>query len=188
MTRFHDLQARARTWWHDQPARLQRDLDDLAASGMDLAWSATDSGLLTGRLPIWPFARPAPAGLKELFDGQGLAVEVTFGHGYPMVCPGVRPVDPSPPLARWTQHKWHVNGNGTLCLLQSADAWDPLTPLSDVLRKSASWRVEYALLEAGVIDTMTLRGIVDNDELDHLVAEAAHSRSKADAPDDGEAA
>lgn len=172
MTRLDDLAARARPWWKDQPARLQRDLDDIAAAGLDLEWEPVGSGLLTGQLPVWPLDRPAPAGLGELLSGGGLTALVCFGHAYPMVCPSVTPLDPLPPIDRWTQRKWHINGNGTLCLLQSAQAWDPSTPLSDVLRKSVAWRIEYALLEAGVIETMSIRGIVDDDSYDHLVTAA----------------
>lgn len=194
MTRLDDLAARARPWWQDQPARLKRDLDDLVEAGIDLTWEPTSSGLLTGQLPMWPLDRPAPASLEALLAGQGLTVEVVFGHAYPMVCPTVTPVAPAPPVDRWTQHRWHVNGDGTLCLLQSARAWDPQTLLSDVLRKSAAWRVEYALLEAGLIETMSTSGIVQDDSYDHLVATAvdltatAVADSKGVAPTGGEAA
>lgn len=173
MTRFDILSDRARSWWQDEPARLQRDLDDLAAAGFDLAWTGLSSGRLDGRLPAWPLSRPAPDGLDELLPTGGLLVHVEFGHGYPMVCPRVYPEDPKPPVERCTQHRWHVNGDGSLCLLQSADAWYPTTPLSDVLRKAAAWRVEYALVEAEVVPEMSLSGIVSNADRDHLVSEAA---------------
>jgi hypothetical protein len=45
----------------------------------------------------------------------------------------------------------------------------------DLLLKAAGWRVEYSLMEAGVIEAMTLRGIVDDDQLDHLVAVAVET-------------
>lgn len=173
MTRLNDLAERAWPWWEQDPARLRRDLDDLQAAGFDLIWTPIGSGLLTGRLPLWPLDRPAPPGLEELLDGRGLALEVVLGHAYPMVCPAITPIDPAPPYDRWTMHKWHVMGDGSLCLLQSAQAWDPLTPLSDVMRKSAAWRVEYVLLEAGVIDAMSSNGIVTDDSYDHLVRTAA---------------
>lgn len=187
MTRLDYLAARARPWWEQDPARLRRDLDDLRAAGFDLTWTPDGSGLLTGRLPLWPLDRPAPAGLEKLLDGRGLAVGVAFGHAYPMVCPAVTPLDPAPSYDRWTMHKWHVMGDGSLCLLQSAQAWDPLTPLSDVLRKSAAWRVEYVLLEAGVIDTMSSSGIVTDDSYDHLVRIAADLKTQTDAAIDDEA-
>lgn len=178
MTRIDDLKKRARTWWEVQPALLTHVLGDLKDAGFDLTWGPTGSGVLTGRLPRWPLGRPAPEGLDDLLGGDGLAVEVVLGHAFPMVLPAVRPVEPEVPWDRWTQHRWHVNGNGTLCLLQSAQAWDPQTPLSDVLRKSAAWYVEYRLIESGVIDAMSTNGIVSDDSYDHLVAEAAARMSE----------
>jgi hypothetical protein len=172
MTRINDLAARAGSWWQVQPALLKHVLDELQAAGFELTWEATGSGMLAGQLPTWPLDRQAPAGLDDLLEGRGMTVEVVFGHAYPMVCPAVKPVDPAVPYDRWTQHKWHVNGNGTLCLLQSAQAWDPQTPLTDVLRKSAGWYVEYRLLEAGAIDAMSTSGVVSDDSYDPLVAKA----------------
>jgi hypothetical protein len=187
MTRLDFLNGRARSWWQDEPGRLERDLDDLAAAGFDLTWSPVGSGRLDGRLTAWPLDRAAPDGLDELLPTGGLLVQVEFGHGYPMVCPRVYPEDPKPPLERCTQHRWHVNGDGSLCLLQSADAWDPATRLSDVLRKAAAWRVEYALVETGVVEAMSLSGIVSNPERDHLVRDAADKQRTPDQPADLEA-
>jgi ubiquitin-protein ligase len=187
MTRLDILNGRARSWWQDEPGRLERDLDDLAAAGFDLTWSPVGSGRLDGRLTAWPLDRAVPDGLDELLPTGGLLVQVEFGHGYPMVCPRVYAEDPKPPLERCTQHRWHVNGDGSLCLLQSADAWDPATRLSDVLRKAAAWRVEYALVETGVVEAMSLSGIVSNPERDHLVRDAADKQRTPDQPADLEA-
>jgi hypothetical protein len=186
MTRLDILNGRARSWWQDEPGRLERDLDDLVAAGFDLTWTPVSSGSLDGRLPAWPLDRPAPEGLDELLPAGGLLVHVEFGHGYPMVCPRAYPEDPKPPLERCTQHRWHVNGDGSLCLLQSADAWDPTTRLSDVLRKAAAWRVEYALVEAGVVPEMSLSGIVSNPDRDQLVRDAAHRQRTPDHPGDAD--
>jgi hypothetical protein len=196
MTRINDLRQRARTWWEVQPALLTRVLDEVQNAGFELTWEPTGSGVLTGQLPTWPLERPAPDGLDDLLGGVALTVEVAFGHAYPMVCPTVKPVDPEVPWDRRTQHKWHVNGNGSLCLLQSAQAWEPQTSLSDVLRKSAAWYVEYRLLEAGVIDAMSTSGIVSDDSYDHLVAAAvmrselvdSEARGDGDAGDAGDGA
>lgn len=178
MTRIDDLQQRARPWWQVQPALLTHVLSDLDQAGFELTWHPTSSGVLTGRLPKWPLDRPAPEGLDDLLGSDGMVIEVVFGHAFPMVLPAVRPVEPEVPWDRRTQHMWHVNGNGTLCLLQSAQAWNPQTPLSDVLRKSAAWYVEYRLLESGVIDAMSTNGIVSDDSYDHLVAEAVARMSE----------
>lgn len=183
MKRFDDLDARARSWWQDEPERLQRDLDDVADAGFQLTWTPIGSGILKGRLPAWPLERPAPNGLEELLP-HGLLLQLEFGHAYPMVFPRLCPLDPKPPIERWTQHRWHVNGDGSLCLLQSAAAWDPTTRLSDVLRKAAAWRVEYALVESEVVPAMSLSGIVTNDDRDDFVRAATEKlRALRDSPE-----
>jgi hypothetical protein len=70
-------------------------------------------------------------------------------------------------------------GDGSLCLLQDDAAWTGRDSVVDLLLKAAGWRVEYALMRAGVIEAMTLRGIVDDDQLDHLVTPAAELRTAA---------
>ena len=42
-----------------------------------------------------------------------------------MVAPDLYPLDPDVPIERRTQHRWHVNGDGSLCLMQAADDWQP---------------------------------------------------------------
>ncbi len=184
MTRLNALADRARPWWDDQPPALEQVLADLSDAGFDMTWSATPGGMLEGRLPPWPFERPAPELLSDLVP-QGLLVEVHLGQSFPMLCPKVFSQDPRPPFERWTQHRWHVNGDGSLCQLQSADAWDPSTSVVDVLRKAAGWRIEYALVEAGVVEAMSLSGIVSDDKHDGRVTEAARAVVAAQvSPDD----
>lgn len=184
MTRLNALVERARPWWDNQPALLKQVLTDLSNAHFDLAWTATPGGMLEGRLPPWPFERPVPELLDELVP-QGLLVEVHLGQSFPMLCPKVFPQDPMPPFERWTQHRWHVNGDGSVCQLQSADAWDPSTSVVDVLRKAAGWRIEYALVEADVVQAMSLSGIVSDDWHDGRVTEAARAIVAARAiPDD----
>lgn len=183
MTRLDALADRARPWWDDQPAALARVLADLRDANFDLTWSTSLGGVLEGRLPPWPFGRSAPELLSALVP-QGLLVEVHLGQSFPMLCPKVFPQDPLPPFDRWTQHRWHVNGDGSLCQLQSADAWDPSTSVVDVLRKAAGWRVEYALVEADAVAAMSLSGIVSDDSLDGLVVEAARAVAAKVTPND----
>jgi hypothetical protein len=102
-----------------------------------------------------------------------------------MVAPLIRPLDPEPGLLERTNHKWHVMGDGSLCLLQDDAAWTGRESIVGLLLKAAGWRVEYALMKADLIDAMTLRGIVDDDQLDHLVALAADSGTADDEPPDG---
>lgn len=174
MTRLNALTERARPWWQDQPALLRQVLADLSDADFKLTWTPTPGGLLEGRLPVWPFARPAPERLAHLVP-QGLLVEVQLGQAFPMLCPKVVPLDPRPSYDRWTQHRWHVNGDGSLCQLQSADTWDPSTTVVEVLLKAAGWRIEYALVEAGVVEAMSLNGIVSDDGYDGRVPEAVRA-------------
>ena len=46
-------------------------------------------------------------------------------------------------------HTWHVNGDGSLCLMQAADDWQPEDTAADLVRKACGWFVEYLLVEAG---------------------------------------
>ncbi|MFW0797784.1 hypothetical protein AAFP30_28550 [Gordonia sp. CPCC 205515] len=83
----------------------------------------------------------------------------------------IRPIDPQPELREWTAHAWHVNGDGTLCLLRSTSLWDPQASVTELLLKAAGWRVEYALMKTGLIETMSTTGIISDDSLDHLVTD-----------------
>jgi hypothetical protein len=71
-----------------------------------------------------------------------------------------------------TQHDWHVNGDGTVCLFQSASDWTGGDTAADLVVKSAGWFLEYLLMEAGLIERMTANGIVSDPVHDHLFAPA----------------
>lgn len=121
---------------------------------------------------MWPFHRDPPDGLDALLGGRGLQALVRCGQAYPAAPPRVVPLDPEPQIIERTQQRWHVNGDGTLCLFQSEAAWSTRARLVDVLLKAAGWHVEYALMKAGLIDSMTINGIVTNTELDAVIAGA----------------
>lgn len=59
-----------------------------------------------------------------------------------------------------------------LCLLQADAAWSGRDSIVDLLLKAAGWRIEYALMRAGLVRAMTVHGIADDDSLDHLGATA----------------
>lgn len=126
-----------------------------------------------GALPRWPFARAEPAGLAETFGGRGLEVAVCYGHAYPMVPPAIFPLDPVPDLIARTDQRWHVMGDGSLCLLQDDAAWSGRESIVELLLKAAGWRVEFELMRRAVIEVMTVNGIVEDPQLDILVAAAA---------------
>ena len=101
-----------------------------------------------------------------------MPVLVMYTHAYPMVPPSVVPLEPEPQISEWTLHRWHVNGDGTLCLLQDDVMWDPRQSVVDLLLKAAGWRIEYALVKAGVADGMSTNGIVTDANRDDLIARA----------------
>ncbi len=143
----------------------------------DLQWTDAASGGWDGTLPLWPFERPAPDLLEQLTGPTGLRIELRYPQAYPMVPPRIRPLAPEPELVEWTVHAWHVNGDGTLCLLQSTALWDPRASVVELLLKAAGWGIEYALMKAGAIEQMTINGIVSDTVLDALIIETARSES-----------
>jgi len=162
-----------RTWWQCEPRRLARDQHEVSSWCPDLQWVAQGAGGWTGQLPRWPFERPEPDGLVALIGKVGMPVFVIYGHGYPMVPPSVFSLDPEPQVTEWTLHRWHVNGDGSLCLLQDDVMWEPRQSVVDLLLKAAGWRIEYALVKAGVVDGMSPNGIVTDGSRDDLIASAA---------------
>jgi hypothetical protein len=117
--------------------------------------------------------------LSDLLQGRGLTVQLSYGAAYPIVSPYVLPMDPQPLFEELTQTRWHVLGNGALCLFQTQADWDPRSSVIDLLLKSAGWRIEYGLLKAGVRSDMTMAGIVRDDSLDGLLVEAAQRLAEA---------
>lgn len=160
-------------WWQAEPSRLRRDREEVPAAFPDLQFVAEGQAGWSGRLPVWPFDRPEPAGLARITAGRGLLLELRYGAAYPLVYPWVFPIEPEPLPVELTQARWHVLGNGALCLFQTQQDWDPEGSVVDLLRTAAGWRVEHALLKAGILDDMTLTGLVHDDSVDHLVIAAA---------------
>jgi hypothetical protein len=165
------------TWWRCEPRRLARDQQEVAAFCPDLEWSATGAGSWHGRLPIWPFARPKPHGVEDLVDGKGLLVQVVYGHAYPMVPAAIFPLDPEPEVVERTQHQWHVNGDGSLCLMQTDAAWTGRDSVTGLLLKAAGWRIEYVLMKHGLISVMSTNGIVEDPVVDPLIVSSVAERS-----------
>src|SRR5690242_18992110 len=109
------------TWWQCEPRRFARDRDEVGKHFPTLRWSDAGAGRWTGRLPRWPFDRAEPRGVAALVGDEGLLVDVRYGHAYPMTPPAIYPLEPEPCFIERTEHRWHVMGDGSLCLMQ-ADA------------------------------------------------------------------
>lgn len=182
-------------WTQDEPARLKRDQSEVAAFAPLLQYRAPEPGNDTefrhggwvGELPLWPFERPQPEGLGDLIGQHGLVMTLDYSAAHPVVAPVIYPIDPQPSIQEQTQAAWHVAPGGSLCLFQSEGAWRPEASITELLAKAAGWRIEYALMKAGVIERMTIGGIVSDSSSDHLILEAAQrmttstSEERADA-------
>lgn len=182
----------APVYWHDaEPDRLRRDLAEVSRFAPGLAFRAGPGegpgihhGVWSGHLPIWPFDRPEPPGLNGLVH-EGLACEVYCSAAHPMLPPRVYPTAPLPQVIERSQHTWHVAPDGSLCLMQSLGDWEPETSIVELLQKACGWRIEYALMKAGAMESMSLSGIVSDDSLDHLIGAAKATVGSSDAPPAG---
>ncbi|TNM38448.1 hypothetical protein FHP29_14450 [Nocardioides albidus] len=166
-------------WNEADPQLEERDKAAIAAFAADLQYvppivdeKVVTHGSWTGRLPVWPFDRTAPEGLDALVP-DGALVSLHYPSAYPMVPPRVYVLDPEPTIQQYTQHAWHVAPGGSLCLLQTENDWTPETTPVDLLLKACGWRIEFALMESGLIESMTTNGIVNDPSRDHLLTEAA---------------
>ena len=169
------------SWWQREPRRWEQDRQAINEQFPDLRWDPGGAGMWQGVLPLWPFQRPQPAALADWTGGRGLTVCLMYTQAYPLLAPSIYPLDPEPLRVEWTQHRWHVNGDGSLCLLREPSAWTGREPVTDLLLKAVGWRVEYALLKNGAIEEMTESGIVEDARHDQLLATPPPAR--AEAPD-----
>lgn len=161
-------------WFDAEPARLAAEQAAMAAVAPELAWSdTTPGGGWEGLAPVWPFPRPRPGGLDGFLAGRRLRLRVACSQAHPMAAPKLWPLDPEPEIAQRTVHDWHVNGDGSLCLLQTAAAWTGVELSAELVVKAAGWFIEYLLLTDGRIEEMTSAGIATDPCLDGLITEAA---------------
>ena len=166
--------------WHEaETDRLARDIEEISRFAPGLEFEpGPGNGLVShhgrwhGRLPVWPMERPEPHGLSTVVP-TGLTVEVWYSAAYPMLPPAIYPLDPQPLLLERSQHDWHVAPDGSLCLLQTLASWDPRWSIVELLRRACGWRIEYVLMKAHLVESMTLWSIVDDASRDHLISEAA---------------
>jgi hypothetical protein len=180
-------------WMDAEPTRLPRDRAEIAAFAPQMEYHGPESaggaafphGGWTGELPRWPFDRDEPAGLTDLTGEHGASVVMLYTAAYPMVPPIIYCLDPEPSLSEQTQSAWHVAPGGSLCLLQSVGAWQPESSVTELLAKAAGWRVEYALMKAGVIKQMSTNGIVSDPSSDHLITQAVCPSPSADTGREG---
>lgn len=158
-------------WLEAEPERLERERAEMEQLAPEMHWvDLNGAGGWEGHAPVWPFERDAPPGLDAFLGGARLKLLVAYSEAYPAVQPAVFPLEPAPPLDRRLLHKWHLNGDGSICLLQSADAWTGKEAAAELVAKAAGWFVEYLLVERDLREAMSEEGIVTDSSLDHLIA------------------
>ena len=165
-----------RSWWVDETHRLQREISAMRKVAPDLRWLTAEeepSGGWEGPVPLWPFDRPAPTGLSALVGDRPLQVRIRCGHAFPMVEPAAYPLNVDLPNIAFGWTTWHVLPDGALCLLQESVAWDPRVAAAELIPKISGWFLEYQLLSSGLVQAMTVTGIVADDSRDHLLTLAA---------------
>jgi hypothetical protein len=168
MIRIDDLPRRS--WLTAEPRRASAERAAMAAVASELVWDETSSsGGWRGLAPVWPFDRPAPPTLEVFLAGRRLTLRVDYPQAFPLAEPVLRPLDPEPELLTRTQHRWHVNGNGSLCLLQRADDWTGEEHAAELVRKAAGWFLEFLLMQARVVGGMTEAGLAEDDSRDRLL-------------------
>lgn len=162
-----------------EPERLQWELSRMEAIAPNLVWEP-GPGAWTGFAPLWPFDREEPRDLEAFTAGRRFRLKVMPTSAHPATAPVLLPLDPEPTLDQCTLHRWHVNGNGSLCLLQNASDWTGEEPCSELVVKAAGWFIEYLLVERGCVEAMTEQGIVSSDALDSLfdICHPADSRDQ----------
>lgn len=176
---------RAISWMVAEPARLARDRREVESRFNNLVFEEQPDDLAPhgswrGHIPVWPFERSEPDGLQEVVPTP-LEVVIAYPSAYPMLAPRFIPRQPAPSFDERSQHRWHVAPNGQLCLLQSEALWSPDSSIVDLIEKAAGWRIEYALVKAGVLESMSLHGIALDGSFDHLITEMAASEKDGSA-------
>jgi hypothetical protein len=104
--------------------------------------------------------------------GEEVCRSVVYGHAYPMVAPAIFP---STGTTAQRAHGPAVARHGRWQSVPAQDdaAWTGRESIVELLLKAAGWRVEFELMRRGVIGAMTINGIVEDSQLDHLVGEVA---------------
>lgn len=174
------------SWWQEDPARLNSERAALYAVAPDMVWRQEGSGLWTGRVPLWPIPRRQPSGVAALVRGRTFEVTIESRHAHPMVVPFVWPENITPPVIALGWTEWHLLPNGSLCLLQKNSSWDPSWLAAELIPKISGWYIEYHLMRSGYIDSMTDRGIADDDSLDALLEDITDDTEPAEGEDNGE--
>jgi hypothetical protein len=173
--------ARGRQSWTDaEPRILRREHEAMGERAPEMQWRDEVVGPdgkvgkgWEGLAPTWGGDRPKPDGVDGLLAGRQLRLKVIYREAFPAVPPALFPVDPDPPPERRTQHYWHLNPNGSLCLMRNAGDWKQTDTAAALVAKASGWFIEYLLVEADEIDGMTVTGIFTSTGIDPVLKKFA---------------
>lgn len=155
------------SWLEVDPDLFEQEQSQMAEVAPGMAW--TPAALAwTGELPIWPFRRDAPQRLMEYLGDRRARARIMYSQAHPAAPPRVYITQPIIDPAVRSLHRWHVNGDGTLCLFQNTADWLMTAGAAEIVVKTAAWFLEFCLMEDGRIDTMTTSGIASDAVHDHL--------------------
>lgn len=165
------------SWIDAEPGRVDIERAAMAALAPDMEWvedppASRREGLVgwVGKVPAWASDRPKPRGVDELLGDQRLVLSVIYSEAFPIVPPALVPLEPEVPIIHRTMQQWHVNGDGSLCVMQAAADWHPNETAADLVVKASGWFVEYLLMERGAIERMTVPGLHASKELDEILS------------------
>jgi hypothetical protein len=160
------------SWMEAHPRVLEREREAVYRVAPDFEWIDIGStGGWEGPVPAWLINRPAPRpGLDNLLELKRLKVRILYQEAHPAVAPLVYPLDPLPPREHRLSHDWHLNGDGSLCLLGSATHWRASDTAAELVIKASGWFIEYRLKERGLVQAMSERGLYVSDAHDGLIA------------------
>jgi hypothetical protein len=168
------------SWVESEPGIVEREKAAMAQRAPEMVWRDNLVWMQrrlaygwAGPAPSWAADRPKPLGVDGLLAGRHLELVVIYPEAFPSVPASLFPTDPDVPLDRRTLSRWHVNGDGSLCLMQAASDWQPTDTAAALVRKAAGWFIEYLLVDAGEIEQMTERGIFEDPSLDEVLAKYA---------------
>jgi hypothetical protein len=160
------------SWMAAQPRVLERERQSMSVVATELRWVELGTvGGWEGPVPAWSFERPAPRpGLDNLLELRRLEVRVVYFQAHPAVAPAVYPLDPVPPREHRLSHDWHLNGDGSLCLLGTAAQWRLADTAAELVIKASGWFIEYRLKQLGLIDAMSSHGLYVDASRDEIIA------------------
>lgn len=158
-------------WWDAEPERLKREQEVMAARAPDMQWvDGLPAKGWRGLAPEWPMPRARPENLDKLLQAQRLELEVRYSQGFPAEAPTLIPLDPQPDPDQRFREKWHLNSDGSLCLVGRVRDWDEAFTAAELVEKAAGWFIEYRAVQEQLLEEMSAVGMFVSSDLDQLIA------------------